>query len=397
MESQAPQLIKNAGETVKRKKWYVLGGLLAFGLAIGLGIAYIKYTTKEESAVLMLSTKKDTNVPMVISLKGPYDDDLNFKYEEGTEAKQSCATVLNGEMYVLSGSRYIGMKPTDNYKQISKVGNCKLKKVGELPFDIDDGYDGGGGCNTFHDPRVNEFRIMLCFYDGPGRACMTYDGAKDPSAKNFDKTITLSEFNHRWVNALSSYHGMPFITGSDEPGGLWTEYLDMESGNWTQGPNYPFGEGDESLDPRIRNYATTYTEDSVYIIGGRTNDYDYHPDYRQMTAIIAQYNNDTWTEVGRLEKPRESHAAITVDGMTMVFGGAYLDNGATTFTEQWNLTLFEIDWNTYVYNASLSEEEQESYKIDPTELNPALRKDYRDGIALFAVQQTNKDGYCAKD
>ena len=40
------------------------------------------------------------------------------------------------------------------------------------------------------------------------------------------------------------------ITGSDEPGGLWTEYLDMESGNWTQGPNYPFGEGDESLDPR---------------------------------------------------------------------------------------------------------------------------------------------------
>ena len=48
-----------------------------------------------------------------------------------------------------------------------------------------------------------------------------------------------------------------------------------------------------------------------------------------MTAIIAQYNNDTWTEVGRLEKPRESHAAITVDGMTMVFGGAYLDNGAT--------------------------------------------------------------------
>ena len=73
MESQAPQLIKNAGETVKRKKWYVLGGLLAFGLAIGLGIAYIKYTTKEESAVLMLSTKKDTNVPMVISLKGKSD------------------------------------------------------------------------------------------------------------------------------------------------------------------------------------------------------------------------------------------------------------------------------------------------------------------------------------
>ena len=59
------------------------------------------------------------------------------------------------------------------------------------------------------------------------------------------------------------------------------------------------------------------------------------------------------------------------------------------------MTLFEIEWNTHVYNAT--DEELESYKIDPTELNPALRKDYQDGIALFAVQQTNKDGYCAKD
>jgi len=143
---------------------------------------------------------------------------------------------------------------------------------------------------------------------------------------------------------------------------------------------------------RIRNYATTYTEDSVYIIGGRTNDYDYHPKERQMTAIIAQYNNDTWTEVGRLEKPRENHGAITVDGMTMIFGGAYLDNGGTTFTEQWNMALFEIQWN-----ATLSDEELETFKIDPTELNPALSTNYRNGIALFAVQQTNKEGYCAKN
>ena len=80
---------------------------------------------------------------------------------------------------------------------------------------------------------------------------------------------------------------------------------------------------------RIRNYATTYTENSVYIIGGRHNDYGYNPKNRQMTAIIAQYNNDKWTEVGRLEKPRENHAAITVDGITTVLGGAYLDDQGT--------------------------------------------------------------------
>ena len=80
---------------------------------------------------------------------------------------------------------------------------------------------------------------------------------------------------------------------------------------------------------RIRNYATAYTENSVYIIGGRHNDYGYNPKNRQMTAIIAQYNNDKWEEVGRLEKPRENHAAITIDGITTVLGGAYLDDQGT--------------------------------------------------------------------
>ena len=49
---------------------------------------------------------------------------------------------------------------------------------------------------------------------------------------------------------------------------------------------------------RIRNYATTYTEDSVYIIGGRTNDYDYHPDYRQMTARDLRNKTD-WSRTVR--------------------------------------------------------------------------------------------------
>ena len=80
---------------------------------------------------------------------------------------------------------------------------------------------------------------------------------------------------------------------------------------------------------RIRNYATAYTKNSVYIIGGRQNDYGYYPKHRQMTAIIAQYNNDKWTEVGKLEKPRENHAAITVDGITMIFGGAYFSDHGT--------------------------------------------------------------------
>ena len=50
---------------------------------------------------------------------GPYDDDLNFKYRENTEVKQSCATTLNGEMYIFSGSSYKNNKLSDNYKQVN--------------------------------------------------------------------------------------------------------------------------------------------------------------------------------------------------------------------------------------------------------------------------------------
>ena len=45
--------------------------------------------------------------------------------------------------------------------------------------------------------------------------------------------------------------------------------------------------------------------------------------------------------------------------------------------------------------AQISNDESES-KIDPKELNPTLKSDYKYGIALFAVQQTDYEGFCAK-
>ena len=43
---------------------------------------------------------------------------------------------------------------------MSKVQDCTLKNVGELPFDFF-----YGGCNTF------SFGIMLCFSDKATQAC----------------------------------------------------------------------------------------------------------------------------------------------------------------------------------------------------------------------------------
>ena len=72
MESQAPELIRNAGKKAREKKWHVLSGMVILGAVIALGIYYYP-VSEDQSAVLMLSTLKTTNVPWVISLKGESD------------------------------------------------------------------------------------------------------------------------------------------------------------------------------------------------------------------------------------------------------------------------------------------------------------------------------------
>ena len=74
---------------------------------------------------------------------------------------------------------------------------------------------------------------------------------------------------------------------------------------------------------RITSYATTHTEDSVYIIGGATKSYTL-----KMTSTIAQYKDDIWTIAGKLKEARSQHEAITVKGRTMIIGG-YPKSGTT--------------------------------------------------------------------
>ena len=62
-------------------------------------------------------------------------------------------------------------------------------------------------------------------------------------------------------------------------------------------------------------YATTHTDESVYIISGGCLQQPWH------TSIIAQYKDDNWSIAGHLRQPRSSHGAIIVNGMTMIIGG----------------------------------------------------------------------------
>ena len=72
----------------------------------------------------------------------------------------------------------------------------------------------------------------------------------------------------------------------------------------------------------IAYYATTSTDESVYILGGWTNDRS--TGYK--TPIIAEYKNDQWYNVGKLHQSRNAHGAITSGGLTMVVGGYSTDN-----------------------------------------------------------------------
>ena len=69
---------------------------------------------------------------------------------------------------------------------------------------------------------------------------------------------------------------------------------------------------------RISHYATTSTEESVYIIGGFT----YDSSTGNKTPVIAEYKNDQWYNVGSLKQSRHAHGAITSGSFTMVIGGS---------------------------------------------------------------------------
>ena len=65
------------------------------------------------------------------------------------------------------------------------------------------------------------------------------------------------------------------------------------------------------------------------------------------------------------------------------------------------MTKFEMGWDKVAPHISddMSDEmlqELKPLKIDPNEEHPILSTDYRDGIALFAVKQTSRAGYCVK-
>ena len=52
--------------------------------------------------------------------------------------------------------------------------------------------------------------------------------------------VRSTTYEHDMIYHLASYRGQPLTTGSSRPGHAKTEIMDLKSGKWTSGPDYPF-------------------------------------------------------------------------------------------------------------------------------------------------------------
>ena len=79
------------------------------------------------SWILVLSTYSSSNVPLIMDGNGQHKE-IGFSYGADTEVYHSCSITWHGTMYIFGGS--------SEKRQISVVDQCKLTKIGELPFDM---------------------------------------------------------------------------------------------------------------------------------------------------------------------------------------------------------------------------------------------------------------------
>ena len=131
--------------------------------------------------VLVLSTRKPENSPVIINSAGRNDQDFYFEFEESTEISHSCSIFWHNQHYVFGGNH--------ETNQVSKIVNCKLTNVGQLSFSFNI-----GGC-----AKTNQEQIYLCFPENSQKACWTAD---TPTGK-FDEASE-SFFEHKWTRIAAS-------------------------------------------------------------------------------------------------------------------------------------------------------------------------------------------------
>jgi len=247
------------------------------------------------------------------------NDSVNFVFGENTGLNHSCSTILNGELWVF-GAGYPGKED----RQYSKVKNCKLERIGDLPFDLE-----LAACNNF---MFEIEKTLICFDKRATQTCHLFNGSTFEEAPS-------SIYAHAETHALGNYRGSPFVTGCMYEnigcpiGNAATEIFNIDSMSWFETTPYPFTPAGQN--PMISLYATASTPTAVYVIGGATDTI-----LDSALNTIAKFEDGHWSKAGELIQPRFGHSVITSGNTAFIVGGTTDFEGIpvnTAITEVWEL------------------------------------------------------------
>ena len=246
------------------------------------------------------------NKPMFFDYRGNTKA-LDMRIDNDTEVQLSCSVVWEGNMYL-----YGGLQMT---RQVSKVSDCYLSRIGNLSFEFR-----GGTCAS-----VNNNKIYWCFTNvndsSTDKICYY---SHDPLASEISSLT--SNYAHRYTRiaygngklltfttVLYATLGDILAVGSTGPGNAQTELLEVQTDTWSTHQRYPFSS-------QISRFSMVYQDQKFFIIGGSSGSADGSDDQSRISQFSQR--TKTWSEVGHLNVKRRGHGAI-FDGVELVVIGGY--------------------------------------------------------------------------
>ena len=256
------------------------------------------YDCASASSVLVLSTRRPYTRNIIVDVNGREDYDFNVDFDSGTEAWESCTVVWHGEMFIYGGWK--------NRNQISKLANCKVEQLGELPF-----FHRRGGCAI-----TPTGRVYLCFHYHSDKLCYQ---AEKPGVSEF-ASLANSTHGHRATRIAYGGDSVIVVGGAD-PNHGHTEVMSTADNEWQLKADYPFHDD-------IYNSPVVYFDGAFIVFGGKSGS--------ESVATIAGFfnspGNGKWSNYGDLQQARRGHGAIYSSGYFLVVGGYGFDD--TFITEK---------------------------------------------------------------
>ena len=127
------------------------------------------------------------------------------------------------------------------------MSDCKLSRVGDLPFSF-----GDGTCENFIFNA--EPSIFMCFDYNTKRKCIILKRRNKNPLNNrdafifdnefdIDKTLSETKYDH-YGSTIANYHGYPLVLGgmgnSSSTGNTKLEMFQPDKNGWIEGTDYPY-------------------------------------------------------------------------------------------------------------------------------------------------------------